>query len=216
MHMHPSLAAALAATLALGLAAPAVAQSKGDMTVGIGIGHVMPKSGNGTLLPGAADVGNNARPTFTFEYFIADNIGIEVLAATPFKHSVTVGGTTVGTVKHLPPTVSLQYHFPTAGQVRPFVGAGVTYVAFFDEDTTAVLGSDIKLKDSWGLSLHAGLDYAISDRRAIRFDLRWMDIDSKVSIGGGDSTRRVADGDTPLGTVNIDPVVMGLSYVIRF
>lgn len=214
--MHPAFHAALAATLALALAAPAAAQSKGDMTIGIGIGSVMPKSGNGTLVPGEAEVGDNIRPTFTFEYFIADNIGIEVLAATPFKHDVLVGGSKVGTVKHLPPTVSLQYHFPTKGQIKPFVGAGLTYVAFFEEDTTAVLGSDIKLKDSLGLSLHAGIDYAISERGAIRADLRWMDIDSDVSIGGTSGDSRVADGDTPLGTVNIDPVVLGLSYIIRF
>ena len=118
---------------------------------------------------------------------------------------MSVGGAKVGTVKHLPPTLTVQYHFPTGGAITPFLGAGLTWVTFFEEDTSAALGADIDLKDSWGLSVHAGFDYRISDRGAIRADLRWMDIDSEVS----------ADGAV-LGTTTIDPLVAGLSYIWKF
>ena len=47
---------------------------------------------------------------------LCDNIGLEVLAATPFSHDIDATGSIAGLgkiaeVKQLPPTVSLQYHF---------------------------------------------------------------------------------------------------------
>ncbi|AZB56827.1 OmpW family protein [Cereibacter sphaeroides] len=201
--MHTMIPAAFAATLALLAAAPVAAQSAGDMTFGIGLGSVMPKSDNGTLAGLGAEVGNDVQPTITFEYFIRDNLGIEILAATPFKHDVSLDGLgNIGSVKHLPPTVTLQYHFPTGGAFAPFVGAGVTYVTFFDEETP--LG-DLELDDSWGLSVHAGFDYWLNDRNAIRADVRWMDIDSDAKLNGAS-----------IGTAEIDPVVVGVSYIWKF
>jgi outer membrane protein len=59
------------------------------------------------------------------------------LAATPFKHDVLLGDSTeqikVGSVKHLPPTFSFQYHFMPDSKFRPYVGLGPNYTTFFDE-----------------------------------------------------------------------------------
>ena len=184
------------------LALPALAQSAGDMTLGLGLAGVMPKDGNGTLAGAAAEVGNNVRPSITFEYFIRDNLGIEVLGALPFKHDIFLGGAFAGTTKHLPPTVSLNYHIPTGGKVTPFVGVGLNYTTFFEE--SSALG-DLKIKDSWGLAATLGADYAISDKGALRMELRYVDIDSDVTLDGA-----------PIGTVEIDPLVAGVSYVMKF
>mgnify|MGYP003584476817 CR=1 FL=1 len=184
------------------LALPALAQSAGDMTLGLGLAGVMPKDGNGTLAGAAADVGNNVRPSITFEYLIRDNLGIEVLGALPFKHDISLGGAFAGTTKHLPPTVSLNYHIPTGGKVTPFVGVGLNYTTFFEESSD--LG-DLKIKDSWGLAATLGADYALSDKGALRLDLRYIDIDSEVTLDGA-----------PIGTVEIDPVVASVSYVMKF
>ena len=107
---------ALAASLALA-AMPAFAQSAGHWTLGVGVHNVDPKSDNGTLTATPLgnlkmDIGSNARPTITGEYFLKDNLGVEILAALPFQHDINVVGVgKVGSTKHLPPTVSLQYHF---------------------------------------------------------------------------------------------------------
>lgn len=192
-----------------GVATPALAQSAGDWTIGIGVHQVQPRSDNGRLAGGAlpVDVGNDVRPTITGEYFVRDNLGIEVLAALPFKHDIDIVGLgTVATTRQLPPTVSLQYHFNSAGQVSPFLGAGVNYTTFFSEDTkVALAGNRLKLKDSWGLAARAGLDFRVSERRAIRFDVRWMDIDSDVELNGA-----------PIGTADIDPLAYGVTYVTKF
>jgi len=204
----PLILAGLAAAVSLA-AAPAMAQSKGDWTLSAGVHQVAPKSNNGSLAGGTlkVDVDSDIKPTITGEYFIADNLGIEVLAALPFKHDISINGLgRVGSTKHLPPVVSLQYHFNSTGKVSPFVGAGLNYTTFFSEDTTGALaGSKLKLDDSWGLAAHAGVDFAIGEKGALRVDMRWIDIDSKVKLDG-----------EKIGTVNIDPLVYGVSYVFKF
>lgn len=208
MRITAPLLAGLAAALSLA-AAPAMAQSKGDWTLSAGVHQVAPKSNNGALAGGTlkVDVDSDIKPTITGEYFIADNLGIEVLAALPFKHDINIDGLgRVGSTKHLPPVVTLQYHFNSQGKVSPFLGAGVNYTTFFSEETDGALaGSRLKMDDSWGLAAHAGLDFAINEKAALRVDLRWMDIDSKVKLDG-----------QKLGTVEIDPLAYGVSYVVKF
>ncbi|HVJ39415.1 MAG TPA: OmpW family outer membrane protein [Stenotrophomonas sp.] len=189
--------------------APAFAQSKGDWTLGAGVHQVNPKSDNGKLAGGtlAVNVDSDIKPTVTGEYFIADNLGIEVLAALPFKHDINIAGLgRVGSTKQLPPVVSIQYHFNGQGKVSPFVGAGVNYTMFFSEDTRGALqGSKLKLGDSWGLAAHAGVDFAVAKNGSLRVDARWIDIDSDVKLNG-----------QKIGRVNIDPWVYGVAYVHRF
>ncbi|PJJ99664.1 hypothetical protein CO611_04110 [Lysobacteraceae bacterium NML03-0222] len=198
--------APLAAAAALFMAAPAFAQSKGDFTVGFGVHQVAPKSNNGKLINNsvAVDVGNSLRPTITGEYFVADNLGVEIIAALPFSHEISLAGVRAGSTKHLPPTLSLQYHFgATDAKVKPFLGAGVNYTYFYGEGLDN--GAKLDLKNSWGAAAHAGIDFALHERGAFRVDVRWIDIDSKVRVGGAN-----------VGTVNIDPLVYGASYVLKF
>ena len=195
------------ALLLVALAAPAAAADKGSWSFSLGAHSVNPASDNGTLAGGSleTDVGSNWRPTVTAEYFMTPNLGIEVLASLPFEHDISVNGVKAGSTKHLPPTISLQYHFP-GEKVSPFVGAGVNYTLFFDTDTTGPLaGADLDLDNSWGLAAHAGLDFKLAENRALRVDVRWIDIDTDVSVNG-----------TKLGKVNIDPFVYGVAYVWNF
>ena len=208
------LLSAMAAAVSLAAAAPAMAQSKGDWTLGVGVHAVDPKSDAGDLNGAALGLGklstkvdSDVKPTVTFEYFVAVNIGIEVLAALPFKHDVSIDGVgKVGETKQLPPVVSLQYHFTNSSKVTPFVGLGVNYTKFFSTDSKGALaGTKLKLEDSWGLAAHAGLDFAVSDKGALRVDMRWADIDTKVKVNGN-----------KLGTAKIDPLVYGVAYVFKF
>lgn len=180
----------------------AIAQQAGDWTLGVGIGHVKPKSNNGTLAGAPASIGGSTRPILTAEYFIQDNLGIELLAAVPFRHKISLGGAQVGTTRHLPPTVSLNYHFTNESAVTPFLGIGVNYTNFFS--TKSPLGT-LKIKDSWGVALNTGVDFAISERGAIRANLRWINIQSDVTLNGA-----------PIGKTKIDPWVAAVSYVHRF
>ena len=189
------------AVLALG-ASGAAAQQAGDITLGLGLGYVNPKDDNGDVAGGKLTIDDDTQITLTVEYFITDNLGVELLAATPFTHDINLDGAKIGEVKHLPPTLTLNYHFQNASDVTPFIGAGVNYTTALDVDSP--LG-DLDLDDSWGLALHAGLDYRISERGQIRADVRWMDIDMDAKLDGAD-----------IGTAEVDPLVVGISYVHTF
>ena len=188
-------------------AVPAFAYEKGDWAVSLGAHQVNPGSNNGTLAGGAfnTDVGSNLGLTFTSEYFFADQWGIEVLAALPFEHSVKLNGVEAATVKHLPPTFSLQYHFK-GQKVSPFIGLGLNYTTFFSiKEKGSLTGATLDLEDSWGLAAHAGLDFALNENQFVRIDIRKMDIDTKAKLNGNN-----------IGTVNIDPLVYGAAYVWVF
>lgn len=195
--------AALAVTAACtALAAPAIAQSQGDWTFGVGVANVNPKSDNGILAGSATSIGDDTQLSLTVEYFIRDNLGLELLAATPFEHDITIGGAFAGTTRQLPPTLSVNYHVPTNGKIKPFFGVGLNYTTFFEE--SSALGV-LALEDSWGYAVQAGADWQVSDRGAMRLNVRYMDIDSNATLDG-----------VSIGTAEIDPIVIGLSYVHQF
>ncbi|MCV3272494.1 OmpW/AlkL family protein [Roseobacter sinensis] len=183
-------------------ALPALAQSQGDWTFGIGVGSIDPKSDNGPLAGNPADIASDEALTLTFEYFIRDNIGIELLAATPFEHGISIANVGEASTKHLPPTLSVNYHFTNASPWKPYVGAGINYTTFFEEETN--LGT-LELDDSFGISVQVGVDYKISDNGWLRANVRWFDIDTEATLDGAD-----------IGTAEIDPFLFGVAYVHKF
>ncbi|WP_424971558.1 OmpW/AlkL family protein [Dinoroseobacter sp. S76] len=191
------------AVLAATAAAPAFAQEAGDWTIGIGIANVNPKSDNGDLAGMRTEIDDDTQLSFTAEYFFTPNIGVEILAATPFSHDIDVGnGAVTGETKHLPPTVSLNYHFTNFEGFTPFVGVGLNYTTFFEESSSA---GKLELDDSFGLAAQVGVDIAVSETAAIRLNARYIDIDTDVKLNGN-----------KVGTAEIDPVVLGIAYVMTF
>lgn len=185
------------------ISSPALAQSKGDWTLGIGYATIDPKSDNGEVAGFDIDVDSDESFTFTAEYFFWDNVGVELLAAIPFEHDFDLGDDIDGSVEHLPPTLSINYHFPTNSPWKPYVGAGINYTTFSDEDIS--IDGDLELDDSWGIALQAGIDYQVASNGAIRFNVRWFDIDADAELDGED-----------IGTVEIDPFLFGIAYVFQF
>jgi outer membrane protein len=84
----------------------------------------------------------------------------------------------------------------------PFLAVGLIYSLFFSVDTTGPInGADLNLVSSWGLAAHGGVNFKLGERWGLGVDLRWIDIDTDVSLNGSD-----------IGTVQIDPLVYG-AYV---
>lgn len=184
------------------------AADAGPWQVKFGVHTVSPKSNNGTLAGGTlkTDVGSSTRPTLSLEYRFNRNLGLEVLAAVPFQHDVTLNGAKSASVKHLPPTVSLQWHFLPDQAVSPFVGLGINYTRFFSiNETGPIAGAQLNLEPSWGLAGHVGVDFAINPSWSVTVDARYMKIASDATVNG-----------TKVGTVTIDPSVYGVSVGYRF
>ncbi len=198
------LATGLAAT-ALLASSQVLAYSAGDFITRVGVAHVDPKSNNGTLNDGTeVDVRSDTNLGFTLGYLFHDNVGIELLAALPFKHDIRLDGAEVASTKHLPPTLTVQY-YPLGGtgsQVQPYAGIGLNYTHFFSESID-VANADLDLDSSWGLAGQLGVDVRLDDHWGLNAAAWYIDIDTDASLNGEE-----------IGKVNVDPWVFmaGISY----
>ena len=181
----------------------AFAYGAGDLFTHFGIAKVSPTSDNGHFggLDMDVDVDDDTGFAFTLGYRFLDKWGVELLAAEPFEHDIDLNGNELASTKHLPPTLTLQY-YPLGGtqsRVQPYIGAGVNYTHFSDEDLD--VGS-LDLDDSWGAAGQLGVDLLIDDHWSMNAAAWYIDIDS-------DATAKVG-GQSYDTTVHIDPwVVMG-------
>lgn len=189
----------------------AMAHEAGDMFIRGGLVDVMPSVNDNTGAGLDLDVDNNLQVGVTATYMYTDNIGVELLAATPFTHDITAGGTKVGETSHLPPSLMAQYYFGTASSdARPYLGAGLNYTVFFDEKLSTDLDQNgqtdtLSLDDSFGLALQAGVDYNISENLFVNASIWYMDINTDVTVNGA------ATGD-----LDIDPVSVMASIGYTF
>ena len=200
----------LGAAAALILAAPAMAE-QGDWLVRLRAINVVPNE-EATITPigGDVDIDSSIVPELDITYFVQDNWALElILGVTPhdvMAVNTAAGDIDLGDVTLLPPTLTLQYHFNPEGQYRPYVGAGVNYTYFFNEDLPS--GSALSTIDydaSFGLAAQAGIDIALQDEWFLNLDVKYIDIDTDVVIDG------VVNAD-----VQIDPVVFGIGFGRRF
>ncbi|MEJ2532766.1 MAG: OmpW family outer membrane protein [Halioglobus sp.] len=227
--MKKILSVALVAALAGGSLA-AQAYEKGDMIIRLGATTVDPDADSDAInLPGVptlrADVEDDTQLGIIPAWMITDKIGLELLAATPFEHDISVGGKGVGDIdagstKHLPPTLSLQF-YPLGGNSgwQPYVGVGVNWTYFFDEDVDgelkdalgAILGAEkasLSLSDSWGLSAQAGVDIPLGNQWGINLAVWYIDISTEAKLK--------TDVGTVKFDVDIDPWVYNIGVFYRF
>lgn len=201
MNKNLKALALLAGMLVAGFAS---AMEQGDWLVRVGAHHIDPKSNNHPVV--GVDTGTSL--TFTVSYYLSQNWSVELLAALPFSHDIDLNadGSKVGKTDHLPPTLSAQYHFMPNQKFQPYLGAGVNWTLFFEEKTRGALaGNSLKLDDSFGLAAQAGFDYEINDRWLFNAEVRYIDIDTDATLGG-----------TDIGSVEIDPWLVGVSLGYKF
>jgi outer membrane protein len=204
-----------ASLLTLGIGVDVQAYQAGDMIMRFGTATVAPNDESSTVRlnggyivsGGEAKVDSDTQAGVTFAYLLTENLGVELLAATPFKHNITgnkslqgaLGIKDLGEAKQLPPTLTLQYYFNgLSSSMTPYVGAGVNYTTFFSEDASHGLEStlggktSLKLSDSWGLAAQAGLDIQLNDNWLLNAAVWYIDIETKATF------------KSPAGTVKTD------------
>ena len=210
---------------------PAVAYEAGDIIFRAGATTVAPNDDSdaiviptepATTLPSGVSVDDGLALGLIGAYMVTDHWGVELLAATPFEHDLDADdlGVDAGSTKHLPPTLSLQW-YPRGNQpgIQPYIGLGINYTLFFDEDLSAevsgavrsLLGAStasLELEDSFGLAAQAGVDIPLSDRWAINAGVWYIDLGT------------TADIKTDVGTVSfdvdIDPWVYNIGIAYKF
>lgn len=188
--------------LALALAAGVAQAAQGDWLGRARVIHIAPDASSSAL---GLDASNETTLELDFTYFVTNKLGLELILATK-QHDVTSNGARIGEVTHLPPTLTLQYHFaPDSPSFRPYVGAGVNYTRFYD--INLLNGAATVEKSSWGGALQLGADFPINKTFFINVDVKkiWIDTDVKLTATGATAAN-----------FKINPVIFGLGVGMKF
>lgn len=166
----------------------------------------------GMPVPGAsAAVDNSVTATMDLAYFLTPSIAVDLYAGIPPKTSFRAAGSigaigTVATTRYGPAVLSLEYHFRGLGRWEPYVGAGVTYTAFFDTHGAAL--SDATLSNAWGGAIKAGVRYFIGPAWAVNFYVQQVFVSTRLSA---------QLGPLPVSAkVTLNPTVIGAGFSYRF
>ncbi len=201
----PLTAAAVACAAAV--ATPAQA---GDFMVRARALYLEPANENATtgVIPAdSVSVNNKYIWEVDLSYFLTPRIALELIATSPQRQTVSVGGDRIGTLRHLPPTLTLQYHFaPDHPVARPYVGVGVNYTRFSAQKMAALGGTVTLDKSSRGAAFQLGVDFPITQNVFFNVDFKKINIraDAHHSAAG------------KLGTVRVDPTLFGVGIGYRF
>ena len=199
-------------TALLGLiltATPAFAQTPkaGDWMMRVRAIDVSPDESSHTSINGQIAASSTLAPELDFSYFWSENWASELILATT-KHEMKAkntnsGGLDLGDVWILPPTLTMQYHFTTQSPWKPYLGAGINYTIFYNED--AAPQTSISYKNGFGYALQAGMDYNLNDKWVLNADVKKIFLNTKATVNG-----------TVHADVDLDPWVFGLGVGYRF
>jgi outer membrane protein len=188
---------------------PAVQAEEGKWQVRSRLIFILPNDGaDGALDAANTEVESDLTIELDGTLFVTPHFGIEGILATAAQEVIiddgSGGRTSLGSVYHAPATFLGQYHFVPEGKVRPYVGLGVNYTIFYSESGAL---TDLDLESgSLGGAAQFGIDFRASDKLIFNVDAKYITIDLEVKDAGGSS----------LGTVDVDPLVVGVGIGYRF
>lgn len=158
------------------------------------------------LATDSVHVSNKTIPEVDISYFFTPNLAAELVLTYPQKHNVHLEGAgKIGTFKHLPPSLLLQYHFTPDAQFSPYVGAGLNYTRISQVDLLD--GAADLEKNSYGLALQAGVDFKLDKNWSINLDVKKVQIRSDLTL---------SSNGAKLTTVKVDPWLVGVGVGYRF
>ncbi|WP_316820247.1 OmpW/AlkL family protein [Pedobacter gandavensis] len=161
------------------------------------------------VIGGEAKISNSFIPELDFTYFFNKNFAAELILGTTRHQVQTLGSdlsaigasssadVDLGKVWLLPPTLTLQYHYPV-GKFNPYLGAGINYTIFYSADQGPTV-KDIKYKDKFAFAAQAGFDYDISDKFFVNVDLKKIFLSTTATVD--------ASNLTPAGSPQLAPVL---------
>lgn len=201
---------ALTAVLALGLSGVASGLEGQDVGLRLrGIAVVPDLTSDISAIGGEVDATNAYVPELDISVYFSPNLSAELILATT-KHEIDALGTSLGDVDlgHiwlLPPTLTLQWHFLPDEAFNPYVGAGVNYTFFYNEDPGAV--TSIEYDNALGFGFQAGFDYMFNDTWGFNVDGKKVILNTDATVDAG--------GTVVVAAVDIDPWIFGAGVVYR-
>lgn len=200
------------------LLAPALADAQGTILRGRAL-FVSPDADSSTIgdTGTSVDVDDAVTLEIDLTLMFSETFGLEIVAATS-EHDIetiggAIGGADAGSVWVLPPTVTLQYHFPTDTGFRPYIGAGVNFTYFYSYDLSADLEAlgviDIDFEESFSFAAGVGADVLLQGNWLLNFDVKYVDMDTEAEL-------QTATGVLDTIDVDINPWLVGVGVGYRF
>jgi outer membrane protein len=157
--------------------------------------------------PDGLELDDEFIPTLTLTYFLNKNIALELFCCFA-NLDADLNGAKVAEFWVFPPALTLQYHFDSMGGFKPYVGAGIQYIAPFSEDGVGLLGtSRVEVDDALGFTLQAGFDMEIGQGWYLNADVKKTWIEHEVT----------SRGDVPASfDAEIDPWIFSVGLGYRF
>ena len=114
-------------------------------------------------------------PTVQIGYFITPHVAVNATLGIPPTISVFGGGSIgalprLGHVTYGPTALTLQYHPLRSGRIRPYVGAGLSYMIVFDTKDGAF--QDLKVSNDLGAAFEVGSDFMINRKWGMFVDVK--------------------------------------------
>lgn len=210
--------ACIAALLGTMVALPAAAQeAQGNWLVRARAVYLKPANHSSPVadlsIPGdAITVNSKTIPELDITYFFTPNLAAELVLTVPQKQTVTVqqsalgGPVDIGSFKHLPPSLMLQYHFMPTAKIRPYIGAGLNYTRLGSVNLQVPTVGRLQLQnESFGFAMGAGVDIEVAKNTYLNLDVKKLRIRSAVNMNG-----------VQLSTVKVDPWLFGVGIGYRF
>lgn len=174
------------------------------------LGVIPENKGYVTQIPNSGlKASNTLVPELDISYYFTNNIAAELILGTTYSNisgSSSIDGLDVGKVWLLPPTLTLQYHFTNFGAFKPYIGAGINYTFFYNQNNHDV--DHLKVKNTFGGAVQVGFDYMINDNWGFNFDVKklYLRPDFNVTVGGTQLS----------GKARLDPWLIGTGVTYRF
>jgi outer membrane protein len=210
--------------LAMAALQPALAAEAGDWMIRLRAINVNPNDDSSAVTGIAGSevsVDDDTVPELDISYMFTDNFGLELILATS-THRVSGEGAIAGLgeiveTEVLPPTLNAQWHFNAGDTFMPYVGGGINFTVFYDEEAKTSLNdalgtTRVSADESFGLSAQVGTDIRINDRWFANFDVKLVQIETEAEL------RSTVDDVTTVRTVDIDinPFIFGVGIGVRF
>lgn len=157
---------------------------------------------DGMQAVGKVQAQNETIPEVDVSYFFTRQIATELVLTYPQTVDINLDGSSLGSVKALPPSLLVQYHFTNLGAFEPYVGVGVNYTIFTDRNVTSGVQSS---KSSFGWAAQVGADYHLNKKWSLNVDLKYATIATDVLVNG-----------SKVGKVNLDPTMVGVGFGYQF
>ncbi len=192
----------LACLAMAGMAVTAVQAQENPWQLRLRATHLDMANHNGTTISDLR-VNDKTIPAVDVSYFFDKNVAAELMLTVPQRQTVYSGASALGTFKHLPSTVLLQYHFTDLEGYKPYLGIGLNYTRI---SSVNIQNGGVTLDShSWGGALQAGVDIPLDKNWSLNFDVKKIQIRTDVYSGA-----------TNTGTLKLDPLAASIGIGYRY